>query len=248
MAEDTSNDITTFLIEIPLPDVHHLGQIRHWHGLKGAIDGGTVWVKDILQEQVERKEILGLPYVKIYYLKNNLLFLKGSLLPIKKMRSGLLWSALDRVVPVSIPPLNHNFFGISERVPVNIVPAFAENAPCAIIVSLDIARPYIETVAQVRLRNLSWIGVDKGLLIIGTPLLPLVGQSYWRVKDMLLPTGHDFELPIIYDTIQKMLDPGGSNLIIWNVDSSYYLLEKDAVMPLSISSFHLTYSEIYNGS
>ncbi|TRW27320.1 hypothetical protein FMM05_01385 [Flavobacterium zepuense] len=241
MAEDTANHITTYILEIPISNTLLLGHIRHWDNLKGATDDATIWIKDITQQQADSPEIMAIPYKTLYYQKDNLLFVKGSLLPVKKMRSALLWSPLDRLLPVSLPPLNHNFFGITNGVSVNIIPSATEQEPYALLLNRDAAASYITSAPKVRLQNLHYSGIDDNILILGTPLLPVSGQTYWRVNNMLLPAGYDFELPLLYSTVENLIAPDGNHLIIWQINGSYTLLPKEAVMPLSISSFRLTY-------
>lgn len=221
-----------------------LGHIRHWDNLKAAIDNNTLWVKDITPEQADSIELQSIPYKQLYYLKDNLLFLKDSLLPTKKITTALLWSPLIRLLPVTLPALNHNFFGINSKVAIKIVPAITEQQPFALLTTIKNAKQYIETAPQVRLQKILWIGINNNVLLLGTPLLPVKGQTYWQVHNMLLPAGFDFEFPVLYQTVQKMIDATGENTIVWQQDGSYILLNTKNIRPLSISSFRLTYSVI----
>jgi len=244
MAKDTTNHITTYILEIATSNASLLGQIRHWDNLKGAIYDTTIWIKDITPQQADSPEVMAIPYKTLYYQKENLLFAKGSLLPVKKMRLALLWSPLDRLLPVNLPPLNHNFFGITSEVSVNIIPSAIEQEPYALLLNREEAASYITTAPKVRLQNLHYSGIDNDVLVLGTPLLPVSGQTYWRINNMLIPAGYDFELPLLYSTVENLIDPDGNNLILWQANGRYALLPKEAVMPLSISSFRLTYPTV----
>lgn len=239
MATDPANDIA-YVLETGISNSSYLGNIRHWENLKGAIDGETIWIRDITPEQAERPEIQSIPFKSLYYQRDQLLFLKGSLLPIKRMRSVLLWSPLDRILPVSMPRLNHNFFGVGAKVQVSIKPSGVEHTPTAMLADLGMVRQYVDTAAKVRLQNQSWIGIDDHILLLGTPLLPIKGQSYWRIGNMLLQTGFDFEFPVLYNLIEQQIDPSGSHMILWQ-NGSYVLIRQSDLRPLSISSFRLTY-------
>jgi len=101
---------------------------------------------------------------------------------------------------------------------------------------------YIETAPKFRLEPLQWVVLDKSALILGNPLLPIKGNTYWLDHDFLLPTGYHFEWFALTKTIQEKLNPSGENLILWNLDNSYSTIPKTTIKQLSISSFRLTFS------
>lgn len=242
MADDTANIINTFLLEIPVAHKELLGKIRHWDNLKAAFESDTLWIKDINPEQVDSALIKGLPYSKVYYAKGGLLFLKDSLLPVKKMPQ-LLWSPLVYTIPVSLPSFNHNFFEIEQKIAVKIMPSQQEQPVCAVWLDQKTAAEYIQTAPKVRLNRLKWVDVDHNPLLVGTPLLPVAGRSYWRYNDFLVPTGFEFQLPLLTKVLKQRIDPDNKQLILWLENNTYITIEKEALMPLSISSFRLTYSE-----
>lgn len=243
MAENPTDNINEFLLEIENCHKNLLGQIRHWDNLKAAFDQDTIWIKNIRADQVEHVEIQSIPYKKIYYLKDNMLFLKGSLLPAKKIRSGLLWSALAQLIPVVLPASNNNFFRIDQKIRIRILPGSYEQQPYAMLVSKEQAQQYIETAPKIRLKNLLWIVIEDTILIVGNPLLPISGLTFWLFKDLLIPAGYDFEFPLLRDTIADRVNPMSENLVLWQKDGSYVILAKDQLKPLSISSFRLTFSK-----
>lgn len=242
MANYATNTVTDYLLEIPAVHKELLGHIRHWDNLKAAFEGETLWVKEINFEQFESALIKGLPYCKIYYAKEGLLFLKDSLLPVRKLPQ-VLWSPLAYALPVVLPSINHNYFGISQKARVKIVPSQKEQAVYAILAEKTTTGDYIQTAPKVRLNKLKWVGVDNNLLIVGTPLLPIVGQSYWMYTDFLVPSGFDFELPLLAKKFKQHIDPNNRLIILWQENNTYIAIEKEAFMPLSISSFRLTYAE-----
>ena len=240
MAEYTANPVT-YLLEIPAAYKDLLGHIRHWDNLKAAFEGETLWVKDISPEQADSVLIKGIPYSKLYYNNAGLLFLKGSLLPVKKMPHAL-WSPLAYALPVTLPPVNHNYFGISQKIAVTIVPSQKEQPVYALLAEKDAAGNYIQTAPKVRLNRLQWVGIGNSLLITGTPLLPVPGRPYWLYDGFLLPAGFDFELPLLAKKLKQHIDPHNTMIILWYEDSTYSTIQKEAFMPLSISSFRLTYT------
>lgn len=220
-----------------------LETIRHWHDLKVAFDGDLIWIKDFTTEQFSSATVLQIPYTTLFEEKNNLLFLKGSLLPQQKMPLGLLWSPILRAFPIELPPLNHNFFGINEKVSLQIVRSEIEAEAFVLVTSLQKASYYILNAPEIRLQNLKWIVVEDEVVLFGTPLLPIEGKTYWKNNDALFPSGFHFEFPILGETIQEKVNPAGDYWVFWQADSSYFKVFKDDVKPLSISSFRLTFSQ-----
>ncbi|WP_337966708.1 hypothetical protein [uncultured Flavobacterium sp.] len=231
-----------YFLEIKKEYKDFLGSIRHWDNLKTAFEADVVWVKDFLQEQINAPEIQQIPYKKVYELKENLLFEYGNLLPSKKLPSGLLWTPILRALPVSLSKFNHNFFGINHQLQITIKASEEVKEACALLVDYDELKLYIETAPRYRLESLQWIVIDKSALIIGNPLLPIKGKTYWLADDFLLPTGYNFEWFALAKTFQEKLNPSGENLILWNTDNSYSSIPKIKIKPLSISSFRLTFS------
>ncbi|UTA66943.1 hypothetical protein [Emticicia sp. 21SJ11W-3] len=243
MAENTANAIKDYLLEIPAAHKETLGSIRHWDNLRAAFEGDTLWLKDINSEQADSVLIKGLPYSKVYYLKNGLLFLKDSLLPVKKLPQGNLWSPLAYTLPLTLPSFNHNYFGIRQKIAIRIVAADKEQPVFALLADKKNAGEYIQTAPKVRLNKLKWVGIDDNLLIAGTPLLPLPGRTYWLNNDFLLPSGFEFELPLLAKKLKQQIDPMNNMVILWQDDNTYIPIEKVAFVQLSISSFRLTYPQ-----
>ncbi|RKR11698.1 hypothetical protein C8C83_3441 [Flavobacterium sp. 90] len=231
-----------YFLEIKKEHKDFLGSIRHWDNLKTAFESDVVWVKDFLQEQINAPEIQQIPYKKVYELKENLLFEYGNLLPSKKLPSGLLWSPILRALPVSLPKFNHNFFGIDNELQITIKVSEEVKETYALLVNYEELKLYIETAPRYRLESLQWIVINKNALIIGNPLLPIKGKTYWLTHNFLLPTGYNFEWFALAKAFQEKLNPSGENLVLWNMDNSYSSIPKINIKPLSISSFRLTFS------
>jgi len=231
-----------YFLEINKEHKDFLGTIRHWDNLKVAHESDVIWVKDFSFEQISSPEILQIPYAKLYELKENLLFRKGKLLPVKKLPSGLLWTPILRALSVSLPKFNHNFFGIDQKVKITLKPSENTKEAYALLVDYEELKTYIESAPKYRLEPLRWIVVDKKALIIGTPLLPLKGSTYWFENNFLVPSGYDFEWNVLTKIIQQKLNQAEENMVLWNTDNTYSNIPIINIKPLSISSFRLTFS------
>jgi hypothetical protein len=236
MAQDSPNHLSYFLVVENAHQVQ-LGSIRHWQNLKIATEGNQIWVKDFTQGQIESIEVKCIPSKQIFYAKDGKLFPKGSLLPSRKEPS-LLWSPIERGLPVHLPSFNYNFFGIEEKIDFKLVPSEKERESYALLTTTDSLGKYIETAPSVRLQKLDWLIINHLFtLILGTPLLPLQGEVFWRQGNFLIPVGYDFELYSLCDLVETMINPTGDSIVLWNIDSSYFLLEKQQVESLTLGSF-----------
>ncbi len=220
-----------------------LASIRSWDNLKVAFDSADVWIKDFTINQLNSSEIHQIPFAIIYELKDNLLFVQGSLLPSQKLPSGLLWTPILRAFPLKLPSFNHNFFGISETVFLTIIASAIEREAFVLVASIDEAKKYITTAPEIRLQQLKWVLIDSKVVIFGTPLLPIQGETYWKNNDFLLPSGFDFEFPVLSSLLKDKINPSQENWIFWQKDATFFTVSKEDLKPLSISSFRLTFSE-----
>lgn len=241
MAGDSSNFIE-YIVFTTKEYSESLSQIRHFYNLKVAFDKDTIWIKGFSLDQLESIEVNTLPFKSIFYVENNLLFPKGSVLPKRKLPSMLLWSPIAKAFRVETPKMNHNFFGIHDAISPKIVPSKEEKETVAILTSIHSnTKKTLESTAAYRFKNIKYTLINSDtLLIIGTPLLPVQGESYWQQDDFLYPNGYSLEYPILSSSIKKILNPLGAYYILWEKDSSYLLIPKSDCLILSISSLRLS--------
>lgn len=239
MEKDAGSSIVYFL-SVPQAYKNDLARIRQWTNVKAGFEENLIWIKDLNYQQIYSGEVRSIPFATAYYEKANQLYLLDRKLPERNV-PGLLWTPIDRALPVSLPSLNHNYFGIHDAVAISLMPSDRETDAVGMIVSLAILRHYIEHAPAVRLEKIRWtiIGADRAFLL-GTPLLPVPGTTVWSRKDLLLPTGHDLELYSVADAVQKKISPGRDSWILWDTDNTYQLIPKESLVPLSRSSFRLT--------
>ena len=242
MAPDAANGLTWYLL-LHTSRGSDLGAIRHWSNLKIGYEENQIWVKGFTLEQVEAVEVKSLPYKTIFYEHQNKIYRQNSLLPDQPI-PNVLWTPISRGLPVTLPGFNHHYFGISEKIEVRIIPAKEEHAAVALITTLEKLQAYLVTAPVIRLKNTNWAILDGAkVLLIGTPLLPVPGEAFWKRKDFLLPAGFDFDLFILAEALNNIINPNGQNWIIWNPGSSYFTVPKNALKPLSLSSFRLSLPE-----
>jgi MoxR-vWA-beta-propeller ternary system domain bpX2 len=239
MEKDSAKNLTYYL-KIKESRIEDLAEIRLWENLKAGTEGEWIWIKDLTASQVESKSVRCIPFTTIYYEKDGRLYLNNSLLPDRNI-PGVLWSPLWRVLPLQRPPYNHNYFGLEEKLKLQLQPSSDEKTSTAMMVDLLSLENYLQSAPEIRFKNLEWAVIGHNSAFVkGTPLLPLEADVFWLNHGMFLPAGFDFNYSILGELIRKKIDPLGENQIVLRKDGGYFMIPKDAFVSLSKSSFQLT--------
>lgn len=238
MANDAADNLNYFLL-LEEDHLSFLGGIRHWTNLKIGFDEQGIWIKDFDYAQIHAIEVKMIPYKKVFYEKNGRLFPLDSLLP-EGFVPALIWTSIDRALPVGLPSLNHNYFGLQDTLTIRLVAAENEKESVAMIVDLDLLGDYLEHAPAVRLKNLSWCILDDyTACIVGTPVLPVQGAVFWQDDVFLLPAGFDFELYSIKEVLKGVLEVNDRDRVVWLENGTYFKLGYSDLQPLSRASFRL---------
>ena len=232
--------VTEYWLRLPLKYKDKLSQIRVWNTLRMAIDENDIWVRGIPPNQLYSPEIRSIPFKKIYYQQDNALFLLGGNLPEARLKTSLLWSPISKALPVEAPTYNFNYFGVQERVDFKLVASTTEQEAKALIVELNVLEKYIVKAPAIRLKGIQWTIINRKALLVGSPLLPIPGKSYWQRHQFLLPSGYDFEYPELSDYYRKNLQQTHEQYIILQPDNTYFKITDEQLKPLSRSSFRLS--------
>ena len=241
MAQNTSDHLT-YLMSVPLANLTDLGTLRQWDNLKVGFEGNLVWVKDFTYAQLNSVTVKSIPSKQIYTITAGKLYPQNSLLPSGNMPTPL-WTPIQRAIALDMPPLNHHFFGIDDKIPFQIVISDIEQPPVGMLLPLATLENAVKNTAEIRLAPLQWIMLNETeAFVLGTPLLPLQAPVFWRKNNFLIPVGYDFDLHILVDTLDTIINPGASNWVVWHTNSTYYLLKKQMFVPLSLGSIRLTHT------
>ncbi|AZB08689.1 hypothetical protein EG344_07535 [Chryseobacterium sp. G0162] len=240
MAENSSDDIKEFWAELPRTDEDYLGSIRDWKNVHVATDDEIIWLKGFTEEQTLASELHQLPNFLLYELRDGLLFKKEALVPRKKMRTGLLWTPIDKALRLTFPASNQNYFGISEKVHIRLKKSDEEHPVIALISIITEIKESIVTLPKFRLEKIDWTVMEDKALFLGTPLLSLPGKTYWTKDGHLLPSGFDFEFKNLSKFLQQKYNKESDGWLLWDENGNYLSIKKADFQPLSVSSFRLT--------
>jgi len=224
--------------------IETLATIRKWQNLKVATVEDFIWIGNFSQEQIESKEVRGLPNKEVFYCKNTTLYPLGSKLPFGHLPS-LLFTPIERALPITIESFNHNLFEINGEINIQLVQCDTEQDCSVMLVDIDALGKYIVQCPKVRMKNLKWVVLNKKeALLIGKPLLPLNGSVFWEHNSFIIPSGFMLNVGILQKVLQLKLDKDEEHYILWHPDASYSKISKDSFMPLSIGSYRQTQKNI----
>jgi hypothetical protein len=236
MAANATDGIT-WLLAVQRGHKDWLAPIRHWQHLTMATDEDKIWVTGFSQQEITGVIVKSIPVKTIWYQQGPYLFPEGSILPARKAPS-LLWSPIERGLPLELPPENHNYFGVSDKVVIRLVETQQEHAAAALIVAIDDLKLLMETAPAIRLKPLKWSIINnQDALIVGVPLLPVPGNTFWQEGNFLIPAGYDFEWPSLRKTVGKMTNNSEPSLLIWLPAGGFIRLPQTSLKPLTIGSF-----------
>lgn len=238
MAEDAANHLT-YLASVSADAKEQLAAIRHWEGLKIGLEDRTLWIAGFSAEQIDSNAVKQIPGIQRFSAKAGRLFPLGSSLPSRKEPS-VLWTSIERALPVQLPAFNHNFFGVQGSISQALIPAQKEQPATVMICTLKQLKEAIQYTAALRLERLLWaIWGNEEAILFGDPLLSIPGRAFWHSGDFILPAGLEFNLSAFSQVVNQQINPD-KQWVIWREDGSYSLLERNKLKPLSRASFRST--------
>ena len=235
--EDHAGDNVEYWAVVPSRYAHALYPLRKWPRLKMANAEGVIWIRGFTPEEVESVSVLSIPMLERYYLKEARLYPIGKFLPAMVVPS-LLWTDLRRGLKVRLPGENFNYFGVAQTHRISLVPSGVRRAITATIVDLSALGKYLHVAPHVRVAPLRWTVLEgKRALIMGTPLLPIRGQDYYRHACFLIPAGWKLRYERMAAVYQQALGDSHEYWYFLNENSDLSKLSKTNFNNLSKGSF-----------
>jgi len=224
-----------------------LGSVRTLPYLRVAEHNGLLWLRGIMSGQDIDIRLLQLPAIHTYIIDGaHNLFPQGTSTPVLNVKR-LAWTPIDKYIPLEVPtsalPAK-----IDGAVPVRLVQSLQENNSVALLTTYAHWKAYADSAAAVRLSILQFAASPAGnVLIMGSPLPSLPGQSYWRRGQILIPAGMDFEIPMVATLMERGLALQQHALILLQPDGNWHMLPVGAFAPASRSAVRLTEKNLIHG-
>ena len=201
MASNIEVDLRYFA-RIIEANLDQLAIVYNWEHLSVANEDGYIWIKDISVDEIDSVALKSILSLERFYAKEGKLYPLNKLLPIGN-EPACLWTKIKRAIPLDLPSKNHNFFALEPNISIKIIPSDEPKEAIIHLIDLDLFKEYVKTASTLRLRPLIWLILDDQALVVGTPLLPLPGKTFWKKESFIIPSGYNLELPSLSKAISK---------------------------------------------
>jgi len=228
-----------WVFQLSKDDYESLGPVRCMPGLQAAMEENKIWLRGITADVVPDVSLLKLPLKKTFLLdEQDNLFLTVAVTPVEKLPT-LNWqpvaSFINIEAPVSALPGKTN-----NKIRIQLKNSNEERAGIALLTSLSAWKSYAETAPDIRLKALRHaVSENEEVLITGTPLPPLPGQEYWSYKNILLPSGYDFDIPVMASLISQQWQ-NNDDIIVVDASAGWQRIPTSYFVQATRSSIRLT--------
>lgn len=208
-----------------------IGHIRSVEGWSAAIQDELIWLKGPLDNKHNQVLINSLPILARYTLdKQNRLFPDGKLTPVA-MLDVMEWKTLPEFMPLEMPvsaiPAQQ-----APLMPVNLLRSQNPYPAYALQTNLTVWKKYVDGAPQIRLQNLKFVvSATQEVLIIGDPLPPIPGKTFWLNGSLLVPAGYNFDPPLVGNLLSQKLKPALPSYILFNESGGQNTIAFDLFKP-----------------
>lgn len=230
-----------FIVVLNEKDRDALADIRLLQNVDVAVDASQIWLRSPLLNGGLDMEIRQLPLLETYILDGNeLLYPLGGVTPIGKLKP-LKWQSLTDFIPIELP-VSVMPAVISDTVGINIVPSSKEQKAVALSTTAEAWLAYVSTAPEARLKCLKFAVSDVNeLLVVGEPLPSIEGKTYWMRHNIFLPSGFDFELPIVSELIYQKENLQNQAFLLFNTEGVHHRIEELDFVLATRSAVRLTF-------
>jgi hypothetical protein len=239
MGADSSSQLIAVL-ELPVIHVQYLYKFRMLEHLVAAKYDECIFVTGF--SETDMTEAYNIPFASHFINRNGELRKPGHLVPAKTLPRDLNWLPLGDMLPLSLPNCAGSGFTDFARVQLQLIPDDVEKEPVAIMTGLRDLLAYVEQASSVRFESLRWtlLADMNKAFIVGQPLIPLPGITFWRQERIFIPTGYSLNFPVAIPELQEKINLANEEWMIWLSASEYIRINRKAVTAFSRGSLRLT--------
>lgn len=214
-----------FILVLKQTDRAALAAIRLLPNLEVATEGTDIWLKLPLSNDGLDPKIRQLPLISTFIVdEKQLLYPIGGLTPVGRLQP-MRWQPLTAFMPVELP-VSILPATTAAAVSVKVVPSEKERDAAALMTSAAAWLAYVSTASEVRLKRLKFaVSGDKKVFIMGSPLPPIEGNTYWLDNHIFMPTGFDFALPIVSELIFQSEKLENQTFLCFDTEGGYARLD-----------------------
>ena len=225
-----ADNIVGELAVLDLPSLGPYRQYSDWELAKAGEE--SCFIKAPISE--EYTELFSkIPFTNRWYLDDGKLYLQGHTLPSRTIQ-GLQWFSLASFLPLSpvLPVSNEDYFS---HLSIELEPAFTESESRAMICSYQEFKRWVETASELRMNPLKYaVSSDERVFILGTPLPPIYGVSYYQEGAIFLPAGKQLPENIHFQLIESSLNLTRKQIAIFS-GVEFDVIDSECLLPVSRS-------------
>jgi hypothetical protein len=239
MGADSSSQLTAVL-ELPVTQIQYLYKLRVLEHLVAAKYDESIFVSGF--SETDMTEAYNIPFADHYLNRNGNLRKPGHHVPTKTLPADLNWLPLCEMLPLSLPYCNGDGSTDLDRIPLQLIRDDIEKEPVAMLIGLPALLLYVEQASSIRLESLRWtlLADMNKAFIVGQPLIPLPGITFWRKDRIFIPTGYKINLPIAIPELLGQINLANDEWMIWLSTSEFIRINRKAVTAFSRGSLRLT--------
>jgi len=212
LEKDYANGMKESVIQIAGHYKDRLGEVRTIPGWKAASVGDMIWLKGPVENGKAQIAINSLPATATYLAdEQHRLFPLGKQTPVLELKD-LQWQNLEEFITVE-QPVSAMPGQFPQAITVKLIRSSTPEQPTALIIPVKQWDNYLKTAPLIRIQQLQFaVTSDELVFVMGAPLPPLKGETFWRYKNILLPSGYTFDPPVIADLLT------GDGLLLFHAD------------------------------
>jgi hypothetical protein len=221
-------------------DLDSLGAVRNIPYLQAAYVEDNIWVKGIREPNQYDTKLRKLPSIVTYTLD-----MDGNLFPLDKITpngkiDNLNWIPISEFIKVDAP--TSALPGkAQDTYKIKLVKATEIKEGAALLTTLSLWKNFADNASEVRLNQLRFaVSKNKEVLIMGSPLPNIPGKEYWVRDHILLPSGYDFEIPLISSLLLLKYNSKKDSVLFFDEKGEYQKIGYDCFMQSTRSAVRLT--------
>jgi hypothetical protein len=211
-----------------------LASFRHLPSIMITEFEDFVWLRCALKNEEFGKQLFKIKFSNWYNLSENYLFKKDKLTPERKFFQAD-WVSIDEYFPVTLP--NFALGGKADvsnpKLELKTHPNFEK--PMGMMAKSSDVKTYLNTAPHFRFKNFKYAeSKDGNMFLFGTPLLPIIGLSFWQYHNIILPNGKILESKLHMDIFRKQFNT--KDVVLIKLDSSYDVILNQNIKALTRQS------------
>ena len=224
---DLRSEYAGWAASLPLAAVAGLAPLRFLGGAEAMIVDEHIWLRGDQLAEADELRLRQVPGLERFDIRDRgELFRVGSLLPYGQLPSGS-WKKLCEFLQPERPPLRI-VSGTWPQQTLSLVRDTEQREVSALLTSIKAWEEYALSAPQVRLNPLKFaMNGDGQVLIVGTPLPPLVGERFWEVKGIFVAAGWHWSPAVDAVIVRRVLQLGDDDFGLWHATGRWELIRKD---------------------